>query len=484
MSLAGSIHTNNAVLGVLNNIRLSSEAADTTSAQLSSGLAVSTPADNPAAYITAQGMTADIGGAEQALSDTNQDIALTQTAQQAIQQQLGIAQNLYAIAVQAADGTQTPADRQSLQGVAETLLQQINNVAATTQYNGINLLNGTFKGYQFQTGAQSGQNMSLSIGSTLAADLGPSSAPVLPRVTYSFVGTSHEYSSGSIVVNGPRGKSAAIQVKKNEAASTLAQAINQYTPQTGVIAKSSNSILVKFDPSSANGTAFGTWQFGLASSSAAGPGTSVTISSANPDQVVNQINNSTAKTGVTAVNTASGIILSQAQGKSIVLGMRANGISNNLTTASGASIQHGVSPAVIHGTLSLVSSGTSFSVSNGNLIGSGSSPPHNHYTDALSNINLSTSSGAADAIHVIQGAMTQLSQIAGGIGAVQEGLTTTADNLRAGAANETNALGAVQDANIPKAASTLSEQEIEAQIGVAALKQSSEIQQSYLSLLP
>ncbi len=487
MSLVGSIKSNAGALSVLSAIRTSTEAVNTTSTQLATGLAISTAADNPADYITAQGLTTKIGGVDQAISNVNQDISLTQTAQQAIQQQINIAQTLLSIAIEAANGTVSPAQRQSLQAVSQRLLGQMNNIAQTTQFNGISLLNGTVNDFQFQTGANEGQNSMLSIPSTLSSALGISNGPVLPRVTRTFVKSSSEYSSGTLSITGPRGRSGPIMVTKNESAYSLAQAINAFSSQTGVMAKSSNTISLKFDTSSASGAVLSKWGFGLNSSAGSGSpnlSTQVTPNSSSSAMIVRQINTGTSNTGISATKTASGMVLSQAQGKNIFIGMPAHSASNNLTHASGVSIQYGVSPAEIHGSLRLVSGSGTYTITNGSLIGYGSNIPQNPHGDPLSDINLSTASTAADAISVIKGAMTQLDQIAGNIGAVQDGLKATSENLSCTSANTSTALGAVQDANIPEVINVLSEKQIQAQIGVSALKQSTNLQKYFLSLLP
>ena len=99
-------------------------------------------------------------------------------------------------------------------------------------------------------------------------------------------------------------------------------------------------------------------------------------------------------------------------------------------------------------------------------------------------INVSTTAGANQAINVVKYALQSLNNTGGQLGAVQQGLTANIDNLNTTSENVTSALGTVQDANLPQVANQLTQAQIQAQAGVAALKSSTTLQQSYLSLLP
>src|ERR1700712_4109441 len=129
MSAVGSILTNTGALDALNSISNTSQTNNSLENQLSSGLSINSPADNPAGYITAQGFTSQLNGITQAISNANQGVSLLQTAQGALQQQIGVTQQLNSIAVQAANGTQTAQEAQSLQGVVGQLTAQVSSIA-------------------------------------------------------------------------------------------------------------------------------------------------------------------------------------------------------------------------------------------------------------------------------------------------------------------------------------------------------------------
>ena len=148
MSAVGSILPNTGALTALNSISNTTNTNNTLEGELSSGLSINSPADNPAGYITAQGFTSQLNGRTQAISIANEGVSLLQTAQGAIGQQVSVVQQLNSIAVQAANGTQTSAESQSLQTLASQLPAQVSTISSQTQFNNINLLDGSFSGKQ------------------------------------------------------------------------------------------------------------------------------------------------------------------------------------------------------------------------------------------------------------------------------------------------------------------------------------------------
>ena len=159
--LSGVINTNVNALYALNSLTNTTNTTSTLEQELSSGLSINSPADNPAGYIAAQGFTAQLGGVTQATSNANQAISLVQTADGAITQQVNILQNILTIASQAANGGATSQQLASLQQVVSQLQTQVSSISTQTNFNGVNLLDGTFQGVNFQVGADAGQTIGL-----------------------------------------------------------------------------------------------------------------------------------------------------------------------------------------------------------------------------------------------------------------------------------------------------------------------------------
>ena len=170
--LSGAINTNVSALFALNSLSNTSDKTSQLEQQLSTGLAINSPADNPAGYIAAQGFTTQIGGVNQAIANSNEAISLVQTANGALTQQVNILQQISSIADQAANGINSTAQLASLQQVVSQLQTQVTTISQQTQFSGLNLLDGSFQGVQFQVGPNEGQTLQLSIGNTGANQLG------------------------------------------------------------------------------------------------------------------------------------------------------------------------------------------------------------------------------------------------------------------------------------------------------------------------
>ncbi|HYW77299.1 MAG TPA: flagellin [Gammaproteobacteria bacterium] len=481
MSAIGSILSNDGALQALNSIRNTSNSIGNLETQLSSGKKINSPADNPAGYITAEGFTSQLNGLTQALSNANQGVSLLQTAEGAINQQTSLLQKMNSIAVQASNGTQTPSEAQSLQNVIGQLNSQVNTIANQAQFNNINLLDGTFSGVDFQVGANNGQTISLSIAGTQASSLGMHASQVATGTGAVYNGTdsgvlatgsaiSGAFSGSSVAINGSNG-TASVSVSAKESAASIASSVNKLTSKTNVAAQARTQMT--FSVSGSN------FSFTLGNGTAASQTNGVNISATSVNGLVNAINNHTATTGVTAKTDASGnLILTQSQGKNISFtNVTSGSLTNSGTTITGSSGSAG--SALIQGLVQ-------FQSDQGYTLGSAGNIGLQSTTklDALSNINVSTTSGAQKAINVIKYALQGLGAEGGKLGAVQQRLQANINNNQTASQNLNSARSVVQDANIPQVSQNLTQQQILAQAGISALKSSTTLQQQYQRLLP
>ncbi len=162
MSSGLVLNTNIDSLVAQNNLAASGSELATALQQLSSGLRVNTAADDAAGYAISQGMTSQINGLNQAAQNANDGVSLAQTASGALSEIVNDLQTMRDLAVESLNATNSSQDRQDLDAQFQQLAADINNVAANTQFNGVNLLNGTFQGADFQVGANVGQIISVS----------------------------------------------------------------------------------------------------------------------------------------------------------------------------------------------------------------------------------------------------------------------------------------------------------------------------------
>ncbi len=489
MSAVGSILTNTGALSALNSLSSTTNQTSTLENELSSGLSITSPADDPAGYITAQGFTSQINGITQAVSNANQGVSLLQTAQGAITQQESVVQKLNSIAVEAANGTETSSENQSLQSVVNQLVGQVSTIAGQTQFNNISLLNGSFSGVQFQVGANEGQTMELSIGSTMASAIGMNKSTALTSGSKKIynnnssgaISATGAFTAGTVSISGPQGGTSSIAVTASESAASVAASINGVSGTTGVAAQATNTTTFKLG----NATAGSGFQFTLSASDGTNNiGSAINVNAASGNQIVSQINGHTATTGITASLGKSGsLVLTQANGQNMNISSVTAGELSNGAAATGVGVTTGTltnaTSATVQGQVQFQSDGA-FTVGNASDLGLSS----NSTLDSLSDINVTTTSGANDAINVIKYALQGLGSTGGNLGAVQQSMEANINNLNTTNQNLTSALGVVQDANIPSVTNQLTESEIQAQSGVAALKASTQLQQSYTSLLP
>src|SRR5580658_2083943 len=156
------LNTNMASLVAQNSLTSSGMQLQTSLQQLSSGLRVNTAADDAAGYAIAQGMTSQIDGLTQAAQNANDGVSLTQTASGALSEVTTDLQTMRDLAVESLNATNSAGDRSDLNAQYQQLVSDINQVASTTQFNGVNLLDGSFQGATFQVGANAGQTITVS----------------------------------------------------------------------------------------------------------------------------------------------------------------------------------------------------------------------------------------------------------------------------------------------------------------------------------
>jgi flagellin len=480
MSAIGSILSNDGALGALNAIRQASNTSNDLQAQLASGKKINNPADNPAGYITAEGFTSQLNGLNQALSNANQGVSLLQTAQGAISQQTSIVQKMNSIAVQAANGTQTPAEAQSLQNVIGQLNSQIDTIAHQTQFNNINLLDGSFNGVSLQVGANNGQTISLSIGGTSAGKLGMQASEIATGTGALYNSTDQgmfngSFGTGSVSINGSNGSAKFKVSSATESAADIAQSVNKLTSSTNVQAQARTEM--EFTASGSN------FSFTLGNGTTSAQTNKVNITATDVDGLVDAINGHTATTGITARKNAAGnMVLEQSQGENISI---TNMTQGTLTQANGASPGSIVGDATTP-TSALIQGKVEFQSDRGFNLGSGDKIglSNNTSLQQLSTINVSTTDGAQDAINVIKYALQSLGGEGGQLGASQQRLQANINNNNTISQNLSSARSVIQDANIPEVSQNLTQIQVQEQAGIAALRSSSTLQQQYQRLLP
>jgi flagellin len=140
--------------------------------KLSSGYRINRAGDDAAGLSISEKMRSQIRGLNKASTNAQDGISLIQTAEGALNEAHAILQRMNELATQAANDTNQSGDRAAIQKEIDQLTTEISRIASTTQFNTMNLLNGSFKGKNLQVGALAGQKITLSIGAMNATTLG------------------------------------------------------------------------------------------------------------------------------------------------------------------------------------------------------------------------------------------------------------------------------------------------------------------------
>jgi len=169
-----TINTNVLSLDVQRNLNSTQNKLNTAISRLSSGLRINSAKDDAAGLAISDRMTAQVNGLNQAVRNSNDGISLAQTAEGALDEVTSNLQRMRELSVEAANGTNSASDLDSLQTEFDALVAEIGRTATDTEFNGIAVLNGGAAGttVTLQVGANSGQTISFTIAASDATTLG------------------------------------------------------------------------------------------------------------------------------------------------------------------------------------------------------------------------------------------------------------------------------------------------------------------------
>jgi len=139
--------------------------------KLSSGLNINRAGDDAAGLAISEKMRGQIRGLNQASRNAQDGISLIQTAEGALNETHAILQRMRELAVQSANDTNVKVDRQAIQDEMDQLIEELDRISETTQFNTQTLLDGSFTG-TFQIGANEGQTVTLELNRMDSAGLG------------------------------------------------------------------------------------------------------------------------------------------------------------------------------------------------------------------------------------------------------------------------------------------------------------------------
>ena len=526
--MAFRINTNITALSNHNNARKTDDRLNASLTHLSSGLRINKAADDASGMTIADSLKSQANSLGQAIANGNDAIGMVQTADGAMDEQLQIVDTIRTKAIQAAQDGQSTDSRKALQADISRLMEELDNIAKTTSFNGKQLLNGNFSNQNFQIGAYSNETVQISIGATESSKIGHTRFETSQFFAYSAEDLSAqtvklELSSIDGFPNGYKFQDVTGAELKQDGFKAIADRLNGVSDTTGVRAKVTNAITFSGVISAGtikgleiNGAKIGDLEL------QAGDGNAV---------LANAINAVKAQTGVEATVTDGKLTLTARDGRAMYIkattGMTVAGaISSTFTTGKSilgslSLIREDARDIVIGMTgltggvqvlsaFSMATKGMSAGISNTNAktatvtladlntgvlngraaaamgyfhAGQFSSSAYSTgtYADQLSGVT--TYGGAQAMISVAESAQKQLDRIRSDIGSVQNQIVATINNISTTQVNVKAAESQIRDVDFASEASNFNKYNLLAQSGSYALSQANTIQQNVMRLL-
>jgi flagellin len=468
------IATNVASLNAQRNLNANQTNLSTALQRLSSGLRINSSRDDAAGLAISERMTSQIRGLNQAVRNANDAISLSQTAEGSLAEIGNVLQRMRELAVQSANDTNTAADRGSLQTEATQLSSEIDRIAQSAQFNGKNLLDGSFGNATFQVGANAGQSIVVSIGNAKGSALGIGGAAT---VVGSATSTTASGSTGGLTINGTTISASTDDgvsyVGGSQAGTTsalsLANAINAQST-TGVSASAVTQV-TSAAVSTLNALASGDVTLNGVNLGAI----SVAATAADRvNQLVQAINNKSGTTGVTAVAAAGNkYTLTAADGRNIDLVGAASITANTDVgfTIKGTTLTNYGQVSLTSGKAITLGGSTDGGLANGTyaLVGNA--------------VDVTSQTTANAAITSIDNALSIVNTQRAMLGSIQSRFDSVIANLQTSSENLNGARSRIRDADFAAETAALTRGQILQQAGTAMLAQANSLPNSVLSLL-
>ena len=506
------INTNTSSINARRKLTSSTNMLSRSFERLSSGLRINSARDDAAGLAISNRMTAQTRGLDQAIRNSNDGISLAQTAEGALHETTQILQRIRELSVQSASDTNNPSDRESLNKEVAQLIDEVDRIAQNTSFNSNKLLNGDIINNVLQVGANVGETLAVRIDSAEASQL----SRQMRRV--SLLGSDANMALGTLQVltkvTPTTTKMTQIRetVDADDALSTSmransaiskASAINDAYEFTGLKAIVGKTIVgsVHGDPidgsHSYNTEILGgeldeSEYFILNGMKIAG---FKVLQNDSDGTLVDAINAVVDETGVIAtLDGNSNLILTAEDGRNIELTL-SSGTVSDITGLLDVSAGFGGMPTAVFGAEITLQSNQQVDLVFGadtdeslgfvryDAGGSGTAVFGVSSDFAVDTIDITTRAGANLAIEIADLALEQISSQRASLGAVQNRLESTINNLTTNSENLSAARSRILDADFASETAHLSRNQIIQQAGVSILAQANQQPQIALSLI-
>jgi len=484
------INTNGSALNAQRQLSSTTNSLSTSFERLSSGLRINGAKDDAAGLSITTRFSSQIRGLNQAVRNSNDGISLAQTAEGALNETTNILQRIRELAVQSANDTNNDSDRESLQAEVDQLKTELDRIATTTNFNGNKVLDGSFLSRDLQVGANVGETINVSISGAATTDLARQAryeGTAFVSAATLGAGATDISIAGSKGTASIRGTVAADDQDSTALAASSAiakaAAINDSADATGVRAIVGETE-VTFSDAVDGITLDGDEFFAVNGKQISGFDVADNDASGSLVDAINAVSDDTGV--VASLDKDSKLTLTAADGRNIQVTFSAATVAASLgydTTESAAVTD--ATTLVATGSLTLQSNDV-FEIT-GNTgaaeIGFGTGVFGVNSDKSVDSVDISTRGGAVEALDVIDLALENVSSQRADLGALQNRLESTINNLSTTSENLSASRSRILDADFAAETAQLSRNQIIQQAGVSILAQANQQPQIALALL-
>jgi len=465
--------------------------------RLSSGLRINSAKDDAAGLAISQRMTAQVNGTNQAARNANDGVSMAQTGEGALGQMGNILQRIRQLAVQSANATNSASDRQAINAEVTQLTAELDRFAQTTQFNGLNLLDGSTTASVFQVGANANQTITtttanfrtFAYGAQQIGSTTPTSSAITGTTATGPLSGAAVTASGTLIIRGAAA-SGTVTLDTKDSAATIAAKINAQT-QTGVTAAALTTTTLTFSAS-------GSYTLNVFGSNTTAQQVTFNLTAANTAaglaDAVTEFNNQSGVTGITAqLNvTGTGVVLSSSEGDNITLSAQTAQSDAGTITAGTHTLVSGAAGTITMAGNVVLDSQASYTVSssgatatNASVFGTAMAAGGqvSSTLQSVATLNVTNFQNATQAIRIVDAALAAVNGQRASFGALQNRFSATISNLQTTSTNLTAARSRIQDADFASETANLTQAQILQQAGTAMLAQANTLPQQVLTLL-
>lgn len=489
--MALTVNTNVSSLNAQRNLNKSGEGLATSMQRLSSGMRINSAKDDAAGLQISNRLTSQINGLSVAQRNANDGISMAQTAEGAMSESTSILQRMRELALQSANGSNSPEDREALQKEVSALQVELTRIADTTSFGGQQLLDGAYGSKTFQVGANANETINVSLSSVAAEKIGANQTNLQSATTVDGFGQVNETGTGtlaaSVIAYGNLAISgredSTVTIPNGASAEEAADLINQVTGATGVSAQARSE--AQLDITGTQTAAGEPVSFELNGEKVSFVATGT--ATGDEQAMAEAINSRTDEHGVTATIDNGVLSVSNNNGADIeIVGFAGDAGSTLDITPQGYNegsagdvvvlTTGATDSARIAGAIQLNSSDI-FTTTGSTSVDEVATKVTSSLENAA-DIDITSQKGSQDALSVIDNAIANIDSQRASLGAVQNRFSHTISNLANISENVSASRSRIQDTDFATETAQMTKNQILQQAGTSILSQANQVPQA------